>query len=100
MAKSRKDLSSVLHTICGNVYFQPSASIKLSYPCIIYKLEKMNVLYADNDPYRLYDKYSVTYITRDPDDKNIHRIAMLRLCSFDRSYSADNLHHYAYSIYY
>ena len=100
MAKSRENLSAVLHTFCDNVYFQPPTNTKLIYPCIIYKLERIGALYADNDPYRLYDKYSITYITRDPDDENIHRLAMLRLCSFDRSYSSDNLHHYAYSIYY
>ena len=100
MARSRSDLSALLHGFCENVYFQPPTGTKLNYPCIIYNLNKINVLHADNDPYHVHDKYDVTYITRDPDDPNIHNLAMIHLCSFDRSYASDNLHHYAYSLYY
>lgn len=99
MGKPRSDLSDILHGICPNVYFQPPSTLKLVYPCIIYKLENVNVKFANNGMYNYYDKYSVTYITRDPDDPVIHSIMQLPLCSFDRSYSSDNLHHYAYGIY-
>jgi len=99
MARPRSELSSLLHTFCSNVYFQPPADKKLTYPCIIYSLDALNVLYADNGPYRLHDRYSITYITRDPDDENIRKFVMLPLCKFDRSYSSDNLHHYAYTIF-
>lgn len=99
MGRPRSELSTILHTFCDNVYFQPPADKKITYPCIVYSLEKIDVLFADNGPYRLYDRYSITYITRDPDDLNIHKIALLKLCSFDRAYSSDNLHHYSYTIY-
>lgn len=99
MGKPRSELSSVLHEICPNVYFQPPNTLKLSYPCIIYKLEKIHTWFADNGVYGYYDMYSMTYITRDPDDSAIHSLIMLPLCSFNRAYSSENLHHYAYEIY-
>ena len=100
MARSRIELSEILHRICGNVYFQPPTNTKLSYPCIVYKLERMDVRFADNGPYRICDEYSITYITRDPDDINIRTILMLPYCRFDRAFSSDNLHHNAYTLYF
>lgn len=100
MARPRSELSSLLHEYCDNVFFQPPSDKKLTYPCIIYSLDAVDVLYADNGPYRLHDRYSITYITRDPDDENIHKILMLPLCKFDRHYSSENLHHYAYTIFF
>ena len=99
MAKSRQSLSSRLHELCSHVYFQPPSSIKLTYPCIIYDLEKMAVKYADNAPYALYDMYSIKYITRDPDDLTRNQIVMLPLCSYERDYVSDNLYHHQFRIY-
>ena len=41
MAKDRLILHDELITLLGssNVYFQPPTSIKMNYPCIIYKLD-------------------------------------------------------------
>lgn len=100
MAKSRADLSNLLHTFCTNVYFQPPADKKLSYPCIIYSLDNLNVMFADNGAYRMMDEYSVTYITRDPDDINIRKLATIPLCRLTRTASPNNLHHYYYRVYY
>lgn len=85
-----------------NVYFQPPASLKLSYPCVVYSrnpaASKRN---ANNKLYMSSDRYEVIVIDRDPDteipDKIIHHFPM---CSFDREYTADNLNHYAFTIYY
>ena len=99
MAKSRLDLSDKLNAICDHVYFQPPSSIKLTYPCIIYDLEKTDVQYADNAPYVLYDMYSIKYITRDPDDLTRNQIIMLQRCSSERYYISDNLYHYSFRLY-
>ena len=99
MAKSRSELSSVLHGLCKNVYFQPPTGTKITYPCIIYDLVRTDVRYADNAPYALYDEYSLKYITRDPDDPVRIQLVMLPLCSSERSYVNDNLHHYPFSLY-
>ena len=100
MAKPRIELSNKLHSICNNVYYQPPADKKLLYPCIIYNLEAIGVIFADNGIYRIMNQYSILYITRDPDDTNINNILKFRYCNFGRSYSSDNLHHYSYTIYF
>lgn len=99
MAKPRSALSEILHQFCDNVYFQPPSGYKIKYPCIIYDLERPDVTYADNAPYALYDQYLIKYITRDPDDDTRNRIIQLELCSADSPYSADNLYHYPFRIY-
>lgn len=100
MAKSRDDLSAILHKFCSNVYFQPPANKKLTYPCIIYNLDRLNVIFADNGVYRMMDEYHVTYITRDPDDVNIRLLATLPLCSLTGTSPSDNLHHSYYRLYF
>ena len=99
MAKSRNKLSVVLHTFCDKVYFQPPTGKNLVYPCIVYDLAKTNVKYADNAPYALYDLYSITYITRDPDDLTRNQIIKMEMCSSDRIFASDNLYHYVFSLY-
>lgn len=99
MGKPRSELSAVFHTICNNVYFQPPTGKMLTYPCIVYSLDAFDVTFADNGQYRLCDKYSVTYITRDPDDGNIRALAMLPLCSMTNTSHGDNIHHYYYKLF-
>lgn len=100
MARPRADLSEILHDLCGdNVYFQPPTGTKIKYPCLIYDLEQANVRYADNAPYALYDKYSLKYITRDPDDPVRNQIVMLPLCASERVYINDNLYHHPFTLY-
>lgn len=86
----------------NNVYYQPPASVRMSYPAIKYSAspgaDKRN---ANNRLYMSTDRYEVTVIDRDPDsaipDKILHHFPM---CNFDRGYSADNLNHFVYTIYY
>ena len=100
MARSRTKLSEILHGYCPNVYFQPPTGTLLKYPCIIYSLSKIESIHADNNPYVLGSKYDLTYITRDPDDETRYALAKLQTCKFDRAFTSDNLHHYAYTLYY
>lgn len=102
MAKTRLDLQTFLETLLSsrNVYFQPPASKKLNYPCIIYKLETIQNTHADNRVYLQGTAYQIMYVTYDPDDVMIRTLSQLEGCSFDRSYTADNLNHYVYTIFY
>lgn len=101
MARPRVELNSILKDICQNVYFQPPADKKLSYPCIIYSLDKMGITFADNGTYLIMNEYSVMYITRDPDDTSIqHILETLRYCRMNRAYPSDNLHHYVYTVFF
>lgn len=83
------------------VKFQPPPSYKLCYPALIYEQSNGKTTFADNWPYTFERKYSVVYITRDPDDVNVKRIATsFPKCVMDRSYIADNLNHYVFTLFY
>ena len=102
MAKTRLDFQTFLETLKGdrNVYFQPPSTVKMSYPAIVYKLEEIENLHANNSVYLQGTAYQLMYITRDPDDVMIKTISKLAMCTFDRHYTADNLNHYVYTIFY
>lgn len=98
----RLDLQSLLETLLGstNVYFQPPNNVQMLYPCIVYKRDDIDTAFADNKPYSLVKRYSLTVIDRDP-DSGIHEIvAALPLCLFDRFYTANNLNHDVFVIHY
>lgn len=99
MAKSRDYLSAKFHELCNNVYFQPPTGTKLKYPCILYSFENVDKKNADNRGYIIHTKYSVTYITRDPDDMIKFELIRLPLSALDRTQTVDNLYHYYFTIY-
>ena len=81
------------------VYFQPPATVRLTYPCLIYKLTDIPSDHANNFPYRLEHEYELTVIDSDPNSPLRERISKLPVCRFVRSYESDNLHHYVFNIY-
>jgi hypothetical protein len=83
-----------------NVYFQPPPNVSMAYPCIVYGREYGVTQFADNDPYRFTKRYQVTYIDRDPDSEVLDKLAMLRMCTFIRSYAANGLNHDIFTIYF
>lgn len=96
----REMLQTLLETLSANTYFQPPGNLVMEYPCIRYKLDDEEAVYADNVPYRRTKKYQLTVIDRDPDSELREKVAGLPLCSFDRHYTADNLNHYVFTIYF
>lgn len=99
---SRLDLQTQLEEILGsrNVYYQPPESIKLSYPCIIYGLDRIDTRDANNRKYKIDKSYQLTLIDEDPDSDLVEPILELPMCRFDRSFSSDGLNHYTFTIYY
>ena len=100
---SRLELQNELETLLGSdhVYFQPPASIKISYPCIIYNLSNIQTRRADNMPYNLDNAYEVTYIDKNPDNTlKTQMIEHFQKCRFNRFFTSDNLNHYVYNLYY
>lgn len=103
MARYRRlELDAILRNIPGvkKVYFQPPESIKLEYPCIIYHLQNVNTVYANDDPYKNMDAYSLMIIDYDPDSSIRFEIEKLRFTRFDRFFTVANLNHWNYLIYY
>lgn len=100
MARTRLELHEVLCNLLGsrNVYFKAPAH--MNYPCIKYERARPSIQYADNVGYRNTKCYTLTYIDTNPDSEMIDRIADFPMCSVDRSYDADNLHHTVYTLYF
>lgn len=98
---SRLKLHEEFKTILGskNVYFQPPTH--MNYPCIKYSLSGIDHKRADNTIYKNTNRYEVTVIDYDP-DSTIHSkiLEHFKMCSFDRSYPANNLNHFVLTLYY
>ncbi len=98
----RLDLQTTLVHILGseNVYFQPPPTLKINYPCIIYKRDDARTDFADNKPYKYRKLYLVTVIDANPDSLIPDKVAKLPLCVFDRFYTANNLNHDVYKLFF
>ena len=98
----RLELQALLTDILGSdhVYFQPPPSVKMVYPCIVYRRDYVDVKHADGLPYSRKKRYQVTVIDRDPDSVIPDKIAELPSCTFDRFYTADNLNHDVFKLFF
>jgi hypothetical protein len=97
----RLELQALLETLgAAKVYFQPPTNVELEYPCIIYKRDSANTIFADNSPYRQTKRYMVTVIDRDPDSAIPDKVASLPMCIFARFYTADNLNHDVFDLFF
>ena len=99
---TRQDLQSRCEEILGSkyVYFQPPETIKLKYPCIIYSLSDIYTRNADDRHYSMQKVYTVSVISRDPDNTIAETILEMPKTRFDRRYVADNLYHDILTLYY
>jgi len=96
----RLDLQALLETIVDHVYFQPPPNPDLVYPCIVYKRDFADTKFADNHPYSNTLRYMVTVIDRDADSDIPPKVAALPMTLFNRYYSADELHHDVYNVFF
>ena len=100
---SRYNLHEELCEILGskNVYFQSPASVNMQYDAIRYELSDKDLKRANNGIYKMTNQYSGVIITRDPDTAIPDKLLKhFKMCSFGRPYTADNLNHYPFTIYY
>jgi hypothetical protein len=84
----------------GNVYFQPPPDFKMQYPCIVYQKDFLLSDWADGIPYRQGDRYQVTTIDRDPDSDLPQKIRNLPMCVYDRFFTAKNLNHHVFKLFF
>lgn len=82
------------------VYFQPPANVQMIFPCITYHRDTSETLFAGNNPYRHTKRYEVTVLDRNPDTEIPERVAALPMCLHSRTFAADNLNHYIFSLYF
>ena len=99
---NRLDLQTLFEELLGshNVYFDPPESVKMNYPAIKYSRSEINTSFANNSAYMQNNRYEVIVIYNDPDSELPGRISRLPMCSHDRGYVADNLHHDVFTLYF
>lgn len=108
MSKPRIELDKELRSIlqkCGfdktHVYFQPPSNTQIKYPCIVYQLSIEEDVVANNNLYLANRKYDVTVIDKNPDSYiPVELRSHFQKCSMSRVYTADNLNHTAFVLYY
>ena len=96
----RLQLQSLLELITDNVYFQPPTNIDLQYPCIIYERDSSRSEFAGNALYLHTKRYMVTVIDRNPDSSLPDKVEELPLCRFERFYTAENLNHHVFNLFF
>jgi len=99
---SRLDLHADLVGIMdgGEVYFQPPSSIKMSYPCIVYKRQRTDTKHANNKPYKLARLYQITLIDDTPDSTFVDILSLMSGVRHTNSFSKDQLSHDVFSLFY
>lgn len=99
MDRYRSKLDGWLKNIFSNVYFQPPPSIQMHYPCAVYEFTSNFIQHASNAPHIWHKRYQIKVIDRNPDTELPDLVQMLPYCSLDRTYQADGLNHYIFTIY-
>ncbi len=104
MAKMLNDRLALHELLCEklcsrNVYFQPPESVKMKYPAIVYRRNRIENVSADNVAYRQNVSYVITVVDRDPDSEIVERLSTIPHISYDRSYAADNLNHDVFTLF-
>ena len=96
----RLQLHDLLETFADHVYFQPPTNVALEYPCIVYKRDFAETDFADNNPYSHTLRYMVMVIDRDPDSDIPGKVASMPMSLFNRFYTADNLNHDVFNVFF
>lgn len=101
MIMSRENLQTILEKILGsdNVYFQPTESLKLNYPAIVYSRNRIENTFADDAVYKQAYSYQITVIDKNPDSDIVRKVSQLPMCRHDRHFKSDNLNHDSFTLY-
>ena len=107
MAGSRLALHDIFIDILGTrgqavsrVYFQPPATVKLEYPCIIYKRSNRKDFFSNDRIYLGMKRYLVTVVDKNPDSLIPDKVLELRYCAFSSHFAVDGLNHDVYTLYF
>lgn len=96
----RLELHEMLSNICSNCEFEPPTGMQLEYPCIVYNRVNNLTEHANNTPYKIETRYTVTVIDPDPDSEIVPKMELLPKCTYDTHFENDGLVHDVFTIYY
>lgn len=96
----RLQLHELLLTFTDNVYFQPPTNTEIKYPCIVYQRNYALTAFADDIAYRHTKRYQITVIDQDPDSPIPDMVAEMPMSAFNRFYTAENLNHDVFNVFF
>lgn len=98
------DLQEALQNLMGEnikVYFQPPENLNIKYPCIVFDRTNALADYADNKPYHVTKRYTVTLMSKTADnDEDLDKLLTFPMSTYDRQFINDGIVHDVFSIYY
>lgn len=99
---TREQLQSKLEKLLGNrhVYYQAPESVKMEYPAIRYSTTNITSNFANDSAYLHNRKYELVVIDYTPDNPVIEKLLALPMCKHDRHYTANNLSHDVFTLYF
>lgn len=102
MESRRIELHGILEEILGskNVYYQKPSESRMDYPAIVYSRDDIQNTFANNNVYMQQRAYQVTVIGSDPDSRVIDEVSKLPTARYNRHYTADNLNHDVFILFY
>lgn len=91
---NREELHNLLLKCCDTVYFQPPASVKMQYPCIIYTRKSIPTDKANNQIYIKDRLYQLTIIDKNPDSEIPTAVlSQFGTIGVENEFVTDNLYH-------
>ena len=99
--RTRIELQTMLEELVGsrNVYFQPPASMKLKYPCVVYSLKNVNTRAASNDVYKQDISYELILVDANPESEIFKKMLKVLQFKYKNHYVSENLNHYVFESY-
>lgn len=85
------------------VYYNPSTSIRMSYPCFRFNENNTYSIRADNKNYLNTRRWTIIYITSNEEEVEVVINKMLgyfSMCNNETVYKSDNLVHIVFNLYY
>ena len=98
---TRLEIQKMLEDFLGSreVYYQTPASIRMTYPAIVYDRATYNTRPADDRIYIVHPMYTVTIMYLDPDSDLPSRMLEEFRCRNSRHYVSDNLYHDVFELF-
>lgn len=83
------------------VHFQPPPSVKLIYPCIVYRRKSTDSIAADNRNYKNQTLYQIEVIDPNPDTPYVSSLLnSFSMIKHVNNFKSDNLNHDVFDLYY
>lgn len=97
---NRLYLQQELEKLVEHVYYNPPPNIQMNYPCIVYSKSKLSTVKANDQIYKAWQAYNVTYISKDSDSSIPYDILKhFPYAAYGNELRIDNLYQTTITIY-